>query len=180
MQAPGAGTDSLRAAARLTSVIGAWETRHMRTGIAIVLASLFAAATACSGGSSSAPASSQAAEGHHEGAGHGEHHGAMPPELASFHDVLAPRWHAPEGEQRQKDTCTAIPDFQTNADAVAKAAPPAGADAGVWTLATTDLGARVDDLAAACQAGAAAQFQTAFSALHESFHRLMELAGGRK
>src|SRR5215813_2966271 len=74
----------------------------------------------------------------------GEHEMAnMPPELAKFHDVLAPRWHADKGPQRMKDTCAAIPDFTAGVTAIAKAQVPAGADATAWTDGAGKLAAAV-------------------------------------
>ena len=59
---------------------------------------------------------------------------SMPPEIAKFHDVLAPRWHAEKGPQRMKDTCAAIPDF-TRAWRAREGVPPTGM-ARRWTNAT--------------------------------------------
>src|SRR5689334_11240356 len=77
------------------------------------LVSLVFAVAACSGGSKPAPqqpVSAPTAEGH-------DHH-QMSPALTKFHDVLSPRWHAPKGEQRMKDTCGAIADFTSGATEV--------------------------------------------------------------
>jgi hypothetical protein len=120
------------------------------------------------------PASAPAAPAPAAPAAHGEHHGAMPPEVHRFHEILAPRWHAPEGAQRTADTCAAIPDFRTGASAIAKTS--AGPDAAAWTAAATDLAARVEDLAATCTTPPAATFEPAFSALHDAFHRVADLA----
>lgn len=108
----------------------------------------------------------------------GEHHD-MSPELTKFHDVLAPRWHAEKGDQRMKDTCAAIPDFQSNADALAKATPPSGADANKWATQSKELGDAVGALDASCKANDAAAFEPAFHRVHEGFHALMETGGGK-
>src|SRR5262249_14314044 len=81
-----------------------------------------------------------------------EHHEMMnmPPEMAKFHDVLAPRWHAAKGPQRMKDTCAAIADFQANADALAKATPPTGTDAAAWQTGTKELTDAVTGLKTSC------------------------------
>ncbi len=138
------------------------------------------AAAAC-GGKKAAPATettTQQADGH-EGHEMGEHPN-MPAELAKFHDVLAPRWHAEKGPQRMKDTCAAVPEFKIDADAVAKATPPTPANADTWTNGTRALVASVTELETTCQANDTAKFEDAFHKVHESFHVLLAQAGGEK
>ena len=138
----------------------------------IVLASILFLAAAC-GGTKSEPAKPEvAAKG-------GGEHAKMAPEVAKFHDVLAPRWHAEKGEKRMKDTCAAMPDFQSNADALAKATPPANADAAKWTTGTKELTDAVGALDATCKSNDAAAFEPAFHRVHEGFHAVMELSGGK-
>lgn len=100
----------------------------------------------------------------------------MPPEMAKFHDVLAPRWHAEKGAKRMADTCSALPDFHANADALAKATPPTTANADTWTNGTRGLVAAVAALDTSCKSNDAAQFETAFGKVHDAFHALMEAA----
>jgi hypothetical protein len=108
-------------------------------------------------------------------AGSAEHHGManMPPELAKFHDVLAPRWHAAKGPQRMQDTCGAVGDFHANADALAKATQPTGANADTCTTATKALVAAVGGLDASCKANDSAGFEPAFEKVHVAFHGLL-------
>jgi hypothetical protein len=105
----------------------------------------------------------------------------MPPELAKFHDVLAPRWHAEKGPQRMNDTCQAIGEFKTGADAIAKAPPPSHANADAWTAGSNELVAAVIGLERQCQLVAAGEpsegFEQAFGEIHESFHHLLEASG---
>jgi len=103
-----------------------------------------------------------------------EHHEMekMPPEMAKFHDVLAPHWHAPKGPERMTSTCAAIPEFQSNAEALAKA-KPAG-DAASWAAGTKELADAVAGLKSACDASDATAFETAFARVHKGFHGLME------
>jgi hypothetical protein len=140
-------------------------------------------AVAC-GGKKSAPATTTTtsqAEPHEEHAGgEGAEHENLTPELTKFHDLLAPLWHAEKGPQRIKDTCAAVPQFRTAADAVAKATPPTKANADTWTTSTRALVASVNDLETACKTNDTAKFDAAFHTVHESFHRLMEQAGGEK
>jgi hypothetical protein len=102
----------------------------------------------------------------------------MPPELKTFHDVLAPRWHADKGAQRTADTCAALGDFQSGADAIAKAAAPAGASADTWAAGAKELVTAVAGLRDACaHRDQQAAFEDAFAKVHESFHHLLEASG---
>lgn len=111
---------------------------------------------------------------------HGEHdeHANLPPELAKFHELLAPRWHAEKGAARTKDTCAAVGDFAASADALAKLAPPAGADAGKWAASTQDLVAAVGGLKTSCEGAVDdAKFEDAFHTVHVGFHHVLEASG---
>lgn len=122
---------------------------------------------ACSKSESAAPAPKAAPPAeHHEMAG-------MPPALDKFHGILAPRWHAQQGEQRMKDTCGAIGEFQSGADAVAKSKSDPK-----WDAAAKDLVAAVTGLDTACKANDAAAFEPAFKKVHEGFHAMLEAGGG--
>jgi hypothetical protein len=137
---------------------------------------IIALLAACGSKESTTPVgkAGSAAEAHSET---GEHEMAMPPELEAFHDVLAPRWHAEKGQKRMDDTCAAVPDFQKDADAIAKATPPRSANADAWTNGTKQLVAAVAGLDTACKGKDLAAFETAFEKVHESFHVLLEAAG---
>src|SRR5678816_4543185 len=96
---------------RVDSAVGPCEAARMKIAFALILI----VAAACGNKSKSEPAKPM-------GDKPAEEHANMSPEVTKFHDVLAPRWHAAKGEQRMKDTCAAMADFQSNADALAKAA----------------------------------------------------------
>jgi hypothetical protein len=115
-----------------------------------------------------APPAPAPAAGHDHGTG-------LPPALDRFHGILAPLWHADAGAQRQKDTCAAMPDFQRGADEIAAAPVPAGLDAAAWTSAAADLRAKVAATSAQC-AGPQAGFDAAFSALHDAYHHIVDVA----
>lgn len=109
---------------------------------------------------------------------HHEEHGKMMPEVAKFHDALAPRWHAAKGEQRMQDTCGAVAEFRSDAEALAKV--PAPKDAATWTARTQELTDAVSALDATCQSHDATAFEIAFQKVHESFHAVMEASGTRE
>jgi hypothetical protein len=138
----------------------------MKTRLSLVL--VLVAAAAC-GSKKSAPATETMPK-----TGGGEEHANMLPEVAKFHDVLAPRWHADKGPQRMTDTCGAMAEFQANADALTKVATPAGADATTWSTKTQDLVAAVGALDGTCKANDAAAFEPAFEKVHMDFHAVME------
>jgi hypothetical protein len=139
----------------------------------LTLAWLFVAA-ACGGKDKPATTTTTQTSEHAEHEGSGMEHENLTPELAAFHDLLAPRWHAEKGAQRTADTCGAIGDFKAKADAVAKATPPVPAHADTWTTGTQALVAAVGDLEGACSAKDDTKFEAAFAKVHESFHALME------
>jgi len=138
----------------------------------IRLALVFSFVAAACGGSKSEPVKS-APEGHEM---KGEEN--MPPELAKFHDTLAPRWHAAKGPERMKSTCDALPDFKAGATTIAAAPAPKGATEEAWTNGAGKLAAALEELEAECKANDAAKFETAFEQVHISFHGLLEVASG--
>jgi hypothetical protein len=147
---------------------------------AMIRSLILVVALAACGGKKSEPATTTPAEGgheaHHEGSA-GEKHEAMPPEMTKFHDVLAPRWHADKGPKRMKETCSALPEFRSAADAIAKATPPQPANADTWTKNTRALVDAVNGLETTCKANDTTKFEDAFHKVHESFHGVMAAAG---
>jgi hypothetical protein len=129
-------------------------------------------ATACGSSSKSGvnPSPSKAAT---------DEHRDLSPEINKFHDALSPRWHAEKGPQRMKDTCTAVDEFQVDADALTKS-PPAGSDVVAWTTSTKELSDAVTALGGTCKANDAASFESAFERVHRGFHVVMEAGGGPK
>jgi len=121
---------------------------------------------------STQPGGGSAAGGHE----HMEEHEGMPAELAKFHDVLAPRWHADKGPKRMKDTCAALPEMQADADAIAKATPPKPANADTWTKGTRALLDGLAMLDASCKANDAVKFEASFEKVHNSFENLLAMA----
>jgi len=102
----------------------------------------------------------------------------MPPQIAKFHDTLAPRWHAERGPQRMVDTCAAIPQFHRDSEAIAKAEPPSNGDAAAWSKGGKKLTEAVAALDSTCRSKDAQAFESAFGRVHEIFHGLMEAVGG--
>ena len=145
----------------------------------LTLAFLLAAA-AC-GGKDKGSATTQPG-GHDQHAGSatgggdhgGEHHGELTPELKTFHDILSPLWHAPQGAQRIADTCAAIEKLTLAADGVAKATPPVSANADTWTAGTRALVAAVGALEKECTSKDPGRVEAAFTKVHDAFHALME------
>ncbi|HET9991789.1 MAG TPA: hypothetical protein VFQ65_24840 [Kofleriaceae bacterium] len=136
----------------------------------IRFAMVFSFVAAACGGSKSEPVkSAPEAKAEHE---------SMPPELAKFHDTLAPRWHAAKGPERMKSTCDALPDFKAGATTIASSSPPKGADSQAWTDGAGKLAAALEELETECKANDAAKFEAAFEQVHVSFHGLLEASGG--
>ena len=133
------------------------------------------------GGKKSAPATTTTATptttAQPEGSGHMDEHEGMPPELAKFHEVLAPRWHAEKGPKRMKDTCAALPEMQTDANAIAKATPPKSTNADTWTKGTRALLDGLSMLDASCKANDSVKFEASFERVHNAFENLAAAAG---
>jgi len=102
------------------------------------------------------------------------------PELARFHDTLAPRWHAEHGPQRMADTCSAISQFHRGAEAIVAAKAPSQGDPVGWSNGGRKLTEAVAALDATCRSKDATAFEPAFERVHETFHGLMEAAGGHE
>ena len=85
--------------------------------------------------------------------------------VAAFHDILAPLWHAEEGPQRVRDTCNAVAEMQTRAQAIADARKD---------QASASLVQAVTELGKEC-GGGQAEFSEKLAAVHEAFHAV----GGR-
>jgi hypothetical protein len=101
----------------------------------------------------------------------------LSPELARFHDTLAPRWHAERGPQRMADTCSAIQQFHRGAEAIAGAPAPSNGDRAAWSTGGRKLTEAVAALDSTCRSKDATAFEPAFQRVHETFHGLMEAAG---
>jgi hypothetical protein len=109
-------------------------------------------------------------QGDAHGEAHGEAHMDLPPEMAAFHDVLAPLWHV-EGE---KQPCPQAEELVARADAIRQAQVPAGVVEDDWHMHTLNLGSAADHLAFACRdepGAVAAQLTT----VHDEFHVLIEM-----
>jgi hypothetical protein len=158
-----------------------------------VLMTVSIAAAACGGATKRGSTSADDPDGRdramsHMGGDHqmghgksGEKHGEMsevPPQLTRFHDTLAPRWHAAHGPQRTADTCAAIPQFHADAEALAVAEAPSKGDPAAWSRSGRKLTEAVVALEVTCKSKDAEAFETAFARVHETFHGLMEAAGG--
>lgn len=131
------------------------------------------------------PDDSSATEGQGEHAGEHahadgkhEHEHDFPTSVTGFHDTMAPLWHAEAGDARKTDTCAALEDLKTKASAIGEAEVPekAADQAEAWSSASTELGAKLDALAATCD-GTTEEFDAAFHDVHEAFHALVALVG---
>lgn len=133
-----------------------------KTSVATFLAASILLIAACGGKQHAAPATAAAAPEAAGHGGHGDHHPELPPALHAFHELLAPLWHAAEGDERTQKTCDAVADFRIKAAAVENG---------------TEVVAAVEMLAGACGVAARPEFQAKFGALHDAFHAAMERVG---
>lgn len=88
------------------------------------------------------------------------HHHALAQDIDAFHAVLAPLWHARPGKERSRNTCAQVGELETLAGNIrsADAKPLLGS---------------IAVLKKQCQASPG-KIDTAFSDVHEAFHRLIE------
>jgi hypothetical protein len=111
----------------------------------------------------------------HDGEPAHEHH--FEAGVKSFHDVMAPLWHAAKDDARVTNTCAAAADLVAKAGAIeAEPAPAAATDAAAWKTRASELTTATKGLESTC-AGDRKDFDAAFTTAHEAFHALIELAG---
>jgi hypothetical protein len=127
-------------------------------------------------------------DGEHMGGEHGDkhehadgdkHEHDFPPAMDAFHGVMAPLWHADQGDQRLADTCAKTADFHGAVQGVYDAGAPEGVDASTWDTAFADLAESVNGLEITCNdnPGELEPFQDAFKGVHDAFHALMAAMG---
>lgn len=118
----------------------------------------------CGSSEPAAPTHAEATSGG-EGEAHaeGHEHPALPPDLAAFHEVLAPVWHQDPGDGRAHAACDASQDFMQFS---------ANVEAG------DDLRAASRHLAAVCGSADAAAIEEALAGVHQAFHDVMEAREG--
>ena len=114
----------------------------------------------------------------HEGGEHGQHEHDFPAPVTTFHDTMAPLWHAEAGEARTTDTCAALDDMIAKAGAIGEADVPDKAveQADAWKAAAGELVGKLEALKTTC-ADSPDGFDAGFHEVHEAFHVLVKLVG---
>ncbi|MFO0631695.1 MAG: hypothetical protein U0168_02460 [Nannocystaceae bacterium] len=121
-------------------------------------------------------AATDGAHAHDDGAKH-EHEHEFTGGVKSFHDTMAPLWHAAKDDARVTNTCAAAADLLAKAGAIeTEPMPTAATDAAAWKTRGGELTAAAQGLQTSCN-GDRKDFEAAFTKLHEAFHALIELAG---
>lgn len=105
---------------------------------------------------------------------HGGHHD-FPEAVDGFHNVMAPLWHAPGGEQRQQDICTQYPALITQWKNIHAAASPADVDAAQWAKAVDNLHKVLSPIEQLCAENLNPEYM--FANVHHGFHELVRLIG---
>ncbi len=115
-------------------------------------------------------------EGHEMGEEH-EEHPELTPEMTSFHDVLAPLWHADAGPDREANTCNASSGMLNAGAKIQDAPTPEGVAQADWEANVQVLMLSIVDLQDTCSGTGkdGMTFDQAFGAVHDGFHGLMEL-----
>lgn len=129
---------------------------------------------ACGGAGDSSP-TTPAAASPAPAAEHHDDHGDLPPALVAFHDALRPLWHD-ETPERQAKTCAQVNELESRATPLESAEVPADRQE-KWKIEVTGLKAALMELSNACAGNA--DFAASFTRVHDSFHHLVEIAGGK-
>ena len=116
--------------------------------------------TACG---SSEPTTTTTADQEASVGGEAQEHPQLPPDLAAFHDALAPVWHHDPGEERAHDACDAAQTYiQLSAN----------------VQNGEDLRTATRHLAAVCGSAETSAIEEALSGVHQAFHDVMEARDG--
>lgn len=110
-------------------------------------------------------AEKKSAHGHHD----------FPTAVAGFHDVMAPLWHAPAGEQRNKNICAQYPDLVKKAKKIRSADVPKKVNPAAWKKAIKDLRTVLTPIEKHCAEGRSPEY--ALANVHHGFHELVRLVG---
>ncbi len=108
---------------------------------------------------------------HRYGPGGGNHHPSMIGATAAFHDLMRPLWHSPAGTARVAAGCEKAGEIPIRITALASERPDSTAPATMTETAKA--------LQAACVAGKGDAVEAALDTLHQQFHQLMGMDGGR-
>ena len=121
-------------------------------------------------------AEADATEGHAHESGEAHEHD-FPAAVTTYHDTMAPLWHAEPGEARTSDTCDAVADLIAKAQAITSAdVPEKVEDPEAWNAAGAELIAKTQALQTTCSESPDG-FDAAFHEVHEAFHGLVKLVG---
>lgn len=110
---------------------------------------------------------------------HGEKkddHGIKGP-VGDFHGVLSPVYHMNKGADRVTKACDQVAAMKEKAAAVEAGAAPEGAKADDYKAAAKTLSSAVEGFGAACAAAGRADVDAKLEALHDAFHKLIEVPG---
>lgn len=102
-------------------------------------------------------------------------HGALPPSVERFHDILSKDWHAPEGPDKLRNACAHTGAYVIASQEVVSAKTPDTVDAQKWSKAAGKLSAASTDFATVCGSSDNGKIAKGLSALHDRFHDLVKL-----
>ena len=97
----------------------------------------------------------------------------FPPAVEAFHDVMAPLWHAPAGEQRAQEICVQSSQLVANVGIIQQSETPINIKASEWNQAVTNLTQAVTELEQQCDDKNSPE--PALGEVHEAFHHLVKL-----
>jgi len=110
---------------------------------------------------------------HHDDKAEGKHDHNFPGAVKTFHDALAPLWHAEANAERVEKVCAAINDLNKLAEGMA-AEVPQGVEASAWQAKNEKLDMAVEGVLVACEQDRDV-VNNKLKPLHEAFHAAIEL-----
>lgn len=99
----------------------------------------------------------------------------FPKEVADFHHVLSPLWHAPSGSQRILEICKQYPTLMARLETIAAAESPKNVSPEKWKKATKNLRQVLFPIGTYCDKKLNPEY--AFANVHHGFHELVDLIG---
>lgn len=103
-------------------------------------------------------------------------HHDFPVAVAGFHDVMAPLWHAPSGEQRDQKICEQHPNLVAHLGKIRAAKIPKNVvSSDEWQNAIENLSEGLTSVKHMCASGRTPEYS--FAIVHEGFHELVSLIG---
>lgn len=102
-------------------------------------------------------------------------HPPLPSSVERFHDIISKDWHAEQGSNRLRATCSHSGAYILASGEVVADKVPQGVDAEKWKKAAAALSAGSTGLGTYCASGDDNKILIGLTKLHDRFHDLVKL-----